>query len=93
MGIFSKSAPKKKGLFATIFDTSNNSWSNKSETKDRIKWASDRSGVAAETIQEYKKKRGFNGKTDEEEVRRVLAREDSYFKYADAKDVKKALDS
>lgn len=48
------------------------------ETRERAKWAAERSGEAADAIKAYKK-----GKVDKESVRRELARHDDYFKYTD----------
>jgi hypothetical protein len=85
MGFFSKpQQPKKKrGLF--------DGFSNRSETKHRIAWGQDRNGMAAETIKNYKKKRGGFNSADAEDVRRELAKQDSYFRYTDTKDVEDAL--
>ncbi|MDR0887419.1 MAG: hypothetical protein LBM97_01890 [Candidatus Nomurabacteria bacterium] len=92
MGLFSKPQPKKKkSLFSGLFANSNNGWANRNETKHRIAWAQERSGVVADAVDDYKRKRGGFSKTEAEDIRRELARKDSYFKYADAKDVADAL--
>ncbi|MDL2235800.1 hypothetical protein LJC07_06600 [Christensenellaceae bacterium OttesenSCG-928-L17] len=85
MGLFSKPAPKKKSFF-------DGGLGNHSETRDRIKWATDRSGSAADAVDSYKRKRGFGLDTiSSEDVRRELARKDSWFRHASADDVDKAL--
>lgn len=88
MGVFSKPQPKKKGLFGHR----SSGYFGHSDTKDRMKFAKDRSGIVAETMDEYRKGKGFGGKTDAEDVRRALARKDSYFRHVDTDEVKKALD-
>ena len=52
--------------------------SSEKETRERVKWATEHSGEAADAIKAYKK-----GKADRESVRRELARHDDYFRYVD----------
>ena len=48
------------------------------DRQERIKWAAERHGDVDEALKALKK-----GKADKEEVRRVLAKHDDYFKYTD----------
>lgn len=59
---------------------------SKQETRERAIFAAKRSGFASDAINDYK-----SGKINSEDLRRELARHDSYFRHVDAKDLKKSL--
>ena len=63
-------------------------FSNRSskEAKERIGFLSGRRGEADDAIRSYRK-----GKASSEDVRREMSRHDSFFRYVDDDDMKKAL--
>lgn len=57
------------------------------EAKERIGFLSSYRGEADEALKSYRK-----GRSSAEDVRRELSRHDDYFRYADDKTMKKALE-
>lgn len=57
------------------------------EAKERIGFLSSYRGEADEAVKNYRK-----GRSSAEDVRRELSRHDDYFRYADDKTMKKALE-
>lgn len=60
--------------------------SNK-EARERVGFLSSYRGEVDEAVKHYRK-----GRATSEDVRRELSRHDSYFRYADDKTIKKALE-
>ncbi len=81
MGLFDKKPKVRRGLFGI---------SNHSEVKDRVKWATDRYGDAANAVESYKSMGQYSASTDD--VRRELARRDDYLRLVVIEDVERALD-